>query len=96
MAMKFKEYRKFISTEVILLDNSFVWYHNTNTYMKFKEHSKYTRIELEAEDGTVYATNEKGSSWERLCGQSWEPVWSSEEDSCNAAFKEYFSSIAQR
>ena len=63
--------------------------------MKFIEHLKYTRIELETEDGTVYATNESGSSWECLYGQSWEPVYLDEEERCSKAFKEYFSPIAQ-
>jgi hypothetical protein len=64
--------------------------------MKFIEHLKYTRIELETEDGTVYATNENGSSWERLYGQSWEPVYLNEEEYCVQAFKNYFSTLAQR
>jgi hypothetical protein len=87
--MKFVNLKKFVQPTKTWT-NGWIWnYTSSMPTMKFVEYLKYTRIELEADNGTTYATNENGSGWERLYGQSWETVWGDEEDRCKLAFKEY-------
>lgn len=58
--------------------------------MKFIDDETFITIQLEAEDGRFYRTNKAGAYWECLYGESWEPVYLTEEDACIAAFKSYF------
>lgn len=53
--------------------------------MKFIEQFKFTTYQFTTEEGIEYRTDSKGSYWERLYGESWEPVFLKEEDECNAA-----------
>jgi hypothetical protein len=51
---------------------------------------------LTTQDGVDYRTNAVGNYWERAYGESWEPVYLNEEEYCVQAFKNYFSTLAQR
>jgi predicted kinase len=57
--------------------------------MKFIESSAFTSILLTSDDGTEYRTSPRGTYWERLYGQSWEPVYGREEAECSVAFNEW-------
>lgn len=49
----------------------------------------YTTLYFETADGVSYRTDLGGVSWERLYGNSWEPVFLEEEDQCKDAFNRY-------
>lgn len=61
--------------------------------MKFIDDVSWKIWQLETEDGICYRTNDSGSNWERLYGESWEPVYNNEEDQCRDAWREYFSRL---
>ena len=42
--------------------------------MKFVDDVAWKIWQLETEDGIYYRTNDSGSNWERLYGDSWETV----------------------
>ncbi len=56
--------------------------------MKFVGHNTFKVWQLETEDGIYYRTT-SGNSWERLYGESWEPVYLTEEDQCKESWKDY-------
>lgn len=61
--------------------------------MKFIDDVSWKIWQLETEDGIYYRTNDSGSNWERLYGDSWETVHRPEEERCQAAWREYFSRL---
>jgi len=62
--------------------------------MKFVDAVSWKIWQLETEDGTYYRTNDSGSNWEQLYGESWEPVYGPEEERCQKAWREYFSILS--
>lgn len=50
--------------------------------MKFLSVKSRTIYEIETDTGIFYRTNINGSYWERLYGDSWEPVFMNEESEC--------------
>ena len=58
--------------------------------MKFVDDTSWKIWQLETEDGTHYRTGSDGQYWERLYGESWEPVWGDEEEQCKQAWRNYF------
>lgn len=50
--------------------------------MRFKTIKSRTVYDIETEEGIFYQTNFAGSYWERLYGESWEPVYMDEEKQC--------------
>ena len=61
--------------------------------MKFIECSIVEVDYMETEDGIQYRCNAKGENWERLYGESWEPVYFDEEKACKQAWINYWSRI---
>lgn len=61
--------------------------------MKFVDDVAWKIWQLETEDGIYYRTNDSGSNWERLYGDSWETVHGPEEERCQEAWREYFSRL---
>ena len=58
--------------------------------MKFIDDASWKIWQLETADGIFYRTNDSGSNWERLYGDSWESVYLEEEERCIAAWRDYF------
>ena len=59
--------------------------------MKFIEKYSYNTIQLVTDEDISYRTNEDGTAWERLYGESWESVYLDEEQECIKEFKRCFS-----
>ena len=55
--------------------------------MQIKNVRSFTLYEIETVDGIFYRTNFNGSMWERLYGESWEPVYMTEEEECLKAWR---------
>jgi hypothetical protein len=58
--------------------------------MRFKSDIIIKSRIIETEYGVTYRTNMEGTSWERLYGESWEPVFLDEEKQCIEEFTRYF------
>ena len=56
--------------------------------MKFVNDEVFKIWQIESDDGSYYRTT-NGLDWEKLYGESWEPVYFSEEDQCKEAWKVY-------
>jgi hypothetical protein len=54
---------------------------NTITINQYYNRSS-NLYKIETVDGISYRTNFNGSSWERLYGESWEPVYDDEKKRC--------------
>lgn len=46
---------------------------------------------IETEYGVMYRCSMDGKNWERLFGETWEPVFFGEEDECIEEFVRYFN-----
>jgi len=60
--------------------------------MKFKfiDVVETVTLYLSSDDGNEYRTDSTGSYWERLYGNSWEPILnSSDEDACRLALEQF-------
>jgi len=58
--------------------------------MKFIDNVCFKVWQLETDNGIFYRTNDSGDNWERLYGESWEPVYLTEEEECKKAWQEHF------
>jgi len=58
--------------------------------MKFKSDYIVKIRVIETEHGVTYRTDMSGETWERLYGESWEPVFFGEEDEVKEEFVRYF------
>jgi photosystem II stability/assembly factor-like uncharacterized protein len=58
--------------------------------MKFVNDCSWKIWQLETSDGTMYRTNDSGTNWECLYGESWKPVYFEEKQRCIAAWRQYF------